>query len=55
MMITRECDHVPLMFQAQIEGRCQIQFIKDEPRQQAEDWVDEWLKGNRQKNSSVWC
>ena len=49
MMITRECDHVPLMFQAQIEGRCQIQFIKDEPRQQAEDWVDEWLKGTVKK------
>jgi CRISPR-associated protein Cmr6 len=38
-------DEVPLMFQAQVEGRCQIQrVIPKEQRQQSHDWVDQWLK-----------
>ncbi|TAE61377.1 MAG: hypothetical protein EAZ87_02415 [Nostocales cyanobacterium] len=35
-------NEVPLMFQAQITGRGQIQYIR-EP-EQAERWVDEWLE-----------
>lgn len=39
-------DRIPLMFRAQIEGRCQIQrVIPREPRQQAYDWADEWIEG----------
>lgn len=33
---------VPLMFQAQVEGRCQLQRIKD--GSQVYDWVKEWTK-----------
>lgn len=37
---------IPLMFQAQVEGRAQIQrLVPGQPRQQAYDWVDEWVKG----------
>lgn len=38
---------VPLMFQAQTKGRCQIQYIDDQARkekrsQQAERWAEQW-------------
>ncbi|MBD2772614.1 hypothetical protein [Iningainema tapete] len=36
-------DRVPLMFQAQIEGRGQIQYIGDSDK--AYQWVDQWIKG----------
>lgn len=37
---------IPLMYQAQVEGRSQIQrLIPGQPRQQAYDWVDEWVEG----------
>ena len=32
---------VPMMFRAQIEGRCQIQ----RPGEQADDWTQEWVDG----------
>ncbi len=35
---------VPLMFRAQVEGRCQVQrLIPKAPEQDAERWVDEWV------------
>ena len=39
---------VPLMFQAQTKGRCQIQYIDDQARkekrsQQAERWAEQWI------------
>lgn len=37
-------DEIPLMFQAQIEGRCQLQRKESERRHQAYDWKDEWTK-----------
>lgn len=38
-------DEVPLMFQAQVEGRCQIQrVIPGEKHQQSHQWVDEWTE-----------
>ncbi|MEH1896400.1 MAG: hypothetical protein V7K94_14085 [Nostoc sp.] len=37
-------NEVPLMFQAQISGRGQIQYIKNP--EQSERWVDEWLEGS---------
>ncbi len=41
-----ESDRIPLMFRAQIEGRSQIQrLIPKQARQQADDWVDQWLAG----------
>jgi CRISPR-associated protein Cmr6 len=41
--------HVPLMFQAQIEGRCQLQKLQDlrgtdRRQQQIYDWTDEWIE-----------
>jgi CRISPR-associated protein Cmr6 len=43
-------DDIPLMFQAQVSGRSQIQKIEDlkktkRSQQQAYDWVDQWRKG----------
>ncbi|MEG4320847.1 MULTISPECIES: hypothetical protein [unclassified Microcoleus] len=45
-----DSDDIPLMFQAQVSGRSQIQKIEDLRRtgrsqQQAYDWVDQWQKG----------
>jgi len=38
-------DEVPLMFQAQVEGRCQIQrVIPGEKHQQSHQWVAEWTE-----------
>ncbi|WGV28880.1 hypothetical protein [Halotia branconii] len=37
-------NEVPLMFQAQIAGRGQIQYIKN-PKQ-SERWIDEWVEGS---------
>lgn len=42
-------ENVPMMFRAQIGGRCQIQRVIDkrqnaDKRQDAEKWVDEWEK-----------
>jgi CRISPR-associated protein Cmr6 len=35
---------VPLMFRAQVEGRCQLQrLIPKAPEQHAERWADEWV------------
>jgi CRISPR-associated protein Cmr6 len=37
---------IPLMFQAQVKGRSQIQkLVPGQPRQQAYDWVKEWVEG----------
>jgi CRISPR-associated protein Cmr6 len=37
-------NHVPLMYRAQIDGRCQIQrLIPRAPEQDAERWADEWI------------
>jgi CRISPR-associated protein Cmr6 len=36
-------NEVPLMFQAQISGRGQIQYIRNP--EQSERWVDEWVEG----------
>ena len=36
---------IPLMFRAQIEGRCQIQkLIPKAQKQDAQDWAEEWLE-----------
>jgi len=41
-----DSNDIPLMFRAQIEGRCQIQrLIPGAPRQQAYDWAKEWITG----------
>ncbi len=38
-------NNVPLMYRAQVEGRCQIQrLIPKAPKQDAEQWVDEWVE-----------
>jgi CRISPR-associated protein Cmr6 len=36
-------NEVPLMFQAQVSGRGQIQYIRNP--EQSERWVDEWVEG----------
>ncbi len=41
-------ERIPLMFRAQIDGRCQLQYLVDvrereDKRQDAEKWADEWL------------
>ena len=37
-------NNVPLMYRAQVEGRCQIQrLIPKAPEQDAERWADEWV------------
>jgi CRISPR-associated protein Cmr6 len=42
-MQKKEHELVPLMFQAQVEGRSQIQrLIPKQNRQQAHDWVEQW-------------
>lgn len=35
---------VPLMFQAQIEGRCQLQRVTRDEEQQAYRWASEWVE-----------
>lgn len=35
---------VPLMFQAQIEGRCQLQRVTRDEEQQAYRWTSEWVE-----------
>jgi CRISPR-associated protein Cmr6 len=36
---------VPLMFQAQTAGRCQLQrLVKDVPQQDAERWASQWIE-----------
>lgn len=40
--INQLSEQVPLMFRAQISGRCQLQFIKAEKHVQR--WVSEWVK-----------
>jgi CRISPR-associated protein Cmr6 len=42
MTIENAHKHVPLMFQAQTHGRCQIQRIRDGVSQ-APQWADEWV------------
>ncbi|MEH2378249.1 MAG: hypothetical protein V7K27_04990 [Nostoc sp.] len=37
-------NEVPLMFQAQVSGRGQIQYIRNP--EQSERWVDEWVEGS---------
>jgi CRISPR-associated protein Cmr6 len=37
-------DEVPLMFQAQIKGRCQIQFNEKGKEHTAYQWVNQWTK-----------
>ncbi|MEL7034049.1 MAG: hypothetical protein AAFO04_00290 [Cyanobacteria bacterium J06592_8] len=37
----RKIRQVPMMFRAQVEGRCQIQRVGE----QAEDWTQEWIDG----------
>jgi len=45
-----DSNDIPLMFRAQIEGRCQIQrLIPGAPTQQAYDWVQEWITGASQE------
>jgi CRISPR-associated protein Cmr6 len=44
-----DSDNIPLMFQAQVRGRSQIQKLENlkntrQPQQQAYDWVDQWEK-----------
>jgi CRISPR-associated protein Cmr6 len=45
-----DSDRIPLMYQAQIPGRCQIQRKIDGSHWQAYDWVDEWQVGCDRKN-----
>jgi CRISPR-associated protein Cmr6 len=45
-----DSDNIPLMYQAQVKGRSQIQYLEDlrdtdRTQQQAYDWVDEWVEG----------
>lgn len=35
---------VPLLYQAQIEGRCQLQRQENKQKSPAYDWVDQWTK-----------
>ncbi|MDB9404919.1 hypothetical protein PN472_00615 [Microcystis aeruginosa CS-1036] len=35
---------VPLLYQAQIEGRCQLQRQENKQKSRAYDWVDQWTK-----------
>ncbi|MBE9030845.1 RAMP superfamily protein [filamentous cyanobacterium LEGE 11480] len=43
MTIENPHDHVPLMFQAQANGRCQIQRLQRYSDPQAVQWTDEWV------------
>lgn len=45
-------DQIPLMFQAQIPGRCQIQKLepKRPTQQQAYDWSDQWCRAIDRKH-----
>ena len=44
-------EQIPLMYQAQVGGRSQIQrLIPGQPRQQAYDWVEEWIEGCDENN-----
>lgn len=39
-------EQIPMMFRAQIEGRCEIQrLVPGKPRQQAYKWIEEWIEG----------
>lgn len=39
-------NQVPLMFQAQVKGRCQLHFVEGkQSRQQSHQWVEEWIEG----------
>lgn len=41
-----EIEQIPMMFRAQINGRSQLQRLEPKAdRQDADDWVDEWLEG----------
>jgi len=37
-------NQIPMMFRAQVEGRCQIQRLP-QAQQDSTRWVDEWIKG----------
>lgn len=43
---------VPLMFQASIQGRCQLQREGDNRQSQIYDWTDQWIKNYPNHNSS---
>ena len=40
----KNSDRIPLMFRAQVEGRCQIQRLPT-AKEQAEQWTEEWIEG----------
>jgi CRISPR-associated protein Cmr6 len=40
----KNSDRIPLMFRAQVEGRCQIQRLPT-AKKQAEQWTEEWIEG----------
>lgn len=43
--MANNANDVPMMFRSQVSGRCQIQrLIPKQNRQDAEHWVEEWLK-----------
>ncbi len=45
MPITNPDQRVPLMFQAQVSGRCQLQrIVPKAPVQDAETWVEQWTE-----------
>ncbi|WP_331280976.1 hypothetical protein [Fischerella sp. PCC 9605] len=48
-MMTHNANEVPLMFQAQISGRGQMQYIDRHQENPAYRWVDEWLEGTAQR------
>lgn len=43
MMIPNISQKVPLMFRAQINGRCQLQRLIKDQESDAQRWVDEWI------------
>jgi CRISPR-associated protein Cmr6 len=55
-----DSDNIPLMYQAQVRGRSQIQYLEDlrdtgRPQQQAYDWVDEWVEGCDRRKTPQFC
>ncbi|MCT7971769.1 RAMP superfamily CRISPR-associated protein [Laspinema olomoucense] len=44
MTIPNADRHIPLMFQAQTEGRSQLQYIKKTDKQESQRWADQWTE-----------
>lgn len=46
-------DQVPLMYQAQVKGRGQIQYVAE--NEKADQWVRQWIKAAAQSKPKLFC